>query len=86
MYDMAICMKTTLNLDGDLLLDVKKRAAATDRTLTSMVETALRQLMASEQEIHKQYRFKAKPVKGKLLPGADVDDRDALYDLMDGRR
>ena len=82
---MGVCVKTTLNLDDDLLKDAKKRAAATDRTLTSFVETAMRQLLAMEQEVHTPYRFKGKPVKGKILPGVDINDRDALYDLMGDR-
>jgi hypothetical protein len=78
-------MKTTLNIDDDVLLSAKRQAAATDRTLTSMVETALRQLLAVEQRATKPYRFRGKPVKGKLLPGVDLNDRDGLYDLMERR-
>ena len=34
-------MRTTLSLDGDLMREVKRRAAETDQTVSAMVETAL---------------------------------------------
>jgi plasmid stability protein len=80
-----MALKTTLNLDDRLLRSAKTRAAESDRTLTALVEEALRELLRQEASTVRRYRFSAKPVKGGLRPGVDLNDRDALYDLMDGR-
>jgi hypothetical protein len=82
---MVICMKTTLNLDDAVIRAAKERAARTDRTLTSIVEEALRQLIRQETEPVRGYRFDAKPVKGRLRAGVDLSDRKSLYDTMDAR-
>ena len=82
---MAFCMKTTLNLDDRLLRQAKKRAAATDRTLTAMIESGLRLVLAAETGPTRGYKFQGKAVKGAPLPGVDLNDRDALYERMDGR-
>lgn len=82
---MVICMKTTLNLDPELMKSVKQRALDTNQTITALVETSLRQLLARDMTMRKPYRFTAKPVKGKLMPGVDLTDRDALYELMEDR-
>jgi hypothetical protein len=79
-------MKTTLNLDDALMRSVKERAARTGTTLTALVESALRELLAGQAKSKKPFRFKLTPVKGKLRPGVDLADRDSLFDIMDGLR
>jgi hypothetical protein len=81
---MVIQMKTTLNLDEQLMRDVKQLAAAQGRTLTSVVETALRDLLQRSTE-KPDYTFDFPVVRGGGPPKVDVADRDALYDLMEGR-
>lgn len=76
-------MKTTLNLDDQILRRAKDRAARDGVTLTRFVENALHaQLMASR---HKRPGFKLEliTVKGNRPPNVDVSDRDALYDVID---
>lgn len=76
-------MKTTLNLDDDLLREAKKRAAEGGTTLTHLVEEALRSALTEEPPAH-PYVFDFPVVDaGPLL--VDPADRDALYDLMEGR-
>jgi len=43
---MLICMRTTLILPDDLYRELKRVAAAADRTMTSFVEEALRAALA----------------------------------------
>jgi predicted Zn-dependent protease len=83
---MFICMRTTLNIDDDLMRTVKKYAAETDRTISAIIETALRYLIEQEQRTDQPYRLRWKTVRGGLQAGVDLTDRDALIDHMEKRR
>jgi hypothetical protein len=76
--------KTTLNLDTELLREAKKRAAEEGTTLTEIVERALRDAL-DEPAPREPYVFDFPTVDGGGPPLVDVADRDALYDLMEGR-
>jgi hypothetical protein len=76
-------MKTTLNLDGDLLREAKKRAAEEGITLTRVVEDALRSAL-TERPATERFKLRLKVVDGGP-PLVDVADRDALYERMEGR-
>ena len=78
-------MKTTLNLDDALIRTAKQRGAATGRTLTSMVEAGLREVLRAETAPRVRYRMKWTVADGGPLPGVDVADRDSLYDRMERR-
>ena len=80
---MYFCMRTTLDLDDELMRAVKRRAAETRRTLTSIVETALRELLRRENEPTGTFSLDWTPVRGGVQPGVDVTDRDALFRRMD---
>jgi hypothetical protein len=82
MRDMVSHMKTTLNIDDAVMVRLKREAARQGRTMSELVETALRGLLQSRK----------KPVELCPLPtfnsgGAlvDVADREALYQAMEGR-
>lgn len=83
---MLFCMRTTLNLDDSLMRSLKRRAAETGRTLTSLVEEAIRSMLEREARPASDYRLRWVVVEGGARPGIDVDDRDSLMDIMDGRR
>ena len=85
-HDMLICMRTTLNLDDGLMRSLKRRAAETGRTLTSLVEEAIHALLDRDAVPATEYRLDWVIVEGGARPGIDLSDRDALIDLMDGRR
>jgi len=79
---MVFHMKTTLQIDDGVMVRLKREAARTGRTMSELVETALRGLL------------RAKPAAVVLRPlpsfnsgGAlvDVADREALYRAMEGR-
>jgi plasmid stability protein len=75
-------MRTTINLDDDLLAEAKLVAARTGRSLTAVVEDALRE---SLRRRHLPGREVVKPPvfgEGGLQPGVDLDDSAALLDLM----
>ncbi len=82
---MLLCMRTTLNIDDHLYQAAKVKAAKEGKTLTRVVEDALMQHL-NPPEPSKRFRLKVITERGELLPGVNIDDRDSLYEIMEGRR
>jgi hypothetical protein len=80
-------MRTTIRLSPDLLRAVKRRAAESGRTLTSLIEDALRVALARSPSGAAPVPLEL-PVSGSggLRPGVDLDDSADLLDVMDGAR
>lgn len=75
-------MKTTLNLDDQILRNAKEQAARDGITLTAFVEQALRaSLLEGSEKV--TYRFRPEVVKGNRPPNVDISERDALYEVID---
>jgi hypothetical protein len=83
---MFICMRTTFNLDDELFRALKKRAAETGRTMTELVDEALREMLARDPGPSEVHEFPWVTIRGKLRPGIDVTDRNSLLEAMEGRR
>jgi hypothetical protein len=83
--DMFCCMRTTININDELLSEAKKQAAKTNRTLTTVIEDALR-LALQTQRPKTTGRTVRIPTSGSggLLPGVNLDDTSAVLDRMDG--
>ena len=80
-------MRTTVRLDEDLLREAKAYAAATDRTLTELVEDALRDILARREVKRRGRRIQLPTYRGiGVQPGVDLDDTASLWDLMDRER
>lgn len=80
-------MRTTVRLDERLLREAREFAARNGRTLTALIEDALRQLLARRPGPPARRPFRLRPFKGTgLSPGVDLDDSAALLDLMETRR
>lgn len=79
-------MRTTMNLPDDLLAELKKAAAESHRTVTAVVEDALRETLTRRKR-RRHARSAEIPTFGKLglHPGIDLDDSAALLDLMETR-
>jgi hypothetical protein len=77
--------RTTIRLDDRLLADAKELAARTGRTLTSVIEEALRRLLSPGPGMSRSRRVRlpVSKVAGGLQPGVDLDDSAALLDLME---
>jgi hypothetical protein len=79
-------MRTTIRLPADLLALLKRRAADTNRTLTAVVEDALRRALKTSQS-----GGKVRPTRlstfgtGGLQPGVDLDDSVALLNMLEAR-
>lgn len=77
-------MRTTIRIDDDLLRAAKKLAASTDRTLTAVIEDALRLTLALSKKSARKRKVKLKTCGGNgPLPGVDLDDSASLLDLME---
>jgi Arc/MetJ family transcription regulator len=80
--DMVFHMKTTLNIDDTVMAELKREAARQGRTMSEMVETALRLLLRSQR---KRGTIPALPTFRSGGAFVDIADRDALYQAMEGR-
>ena len=81
---MLLCMKTTIQLDDQLLLEAQKHAAQTGRTLKAVIEDALREALARTEATRSQTRVPLKTFKGRgVQPGVDLDDTSSLLDSME---
>ncbi|MDH3402616.1 MAG: ribbon-helix-helix domain-containing protein [Acidobacteriota bacterium] len=78
-------MRTTLNLADDVTRAVKQEAAASGRTMTEVIETALRDALLRKAPPPTPFELRLPTVGGTPRPGVDLTDRDALYELMEGR-
>lgn len=80
-------MRTTVRLDDELLAEAKRFAARTGRTLTSLIDEGLREVLARGER-----RAPAKRVelptggRGGLRPGVRIDSWADLLDLMERDR
>ena len=84
-WSMLLCMRTTIEIADELLRQAKKKAAEESAPLRQVVEEALR-LYLRKNKKKTGYRLGWRTERGKLLPGVRLDDRGALFDLMEGRR
>lgn len=79
---MLLCMRTTVNLPDELYRAVRVRAAQEGRTVTSLLEEALRKALDDGDADGGEYRVR--PLSGADLDARlPVDDNAALRDLMD---
>lgn len=84
---MLRCMRTTVRLNDHLLKEAKQLAAGTGRTLTAVIEDALREMLARSKKPPKRSHVTLPTFPGNgLLPGVDLDDTAALLDLMESPR
>ena len=75
-------MKTTLNIDDKIMIELKREAARQGRTMSELVETALRLLLRSRR---KRKTLPALPSFNSGGAFVDIADRSALYNAMEGR-
>jgi hypothetical protein len=80
-------MRTTLKLDDELLREAKKRAAASGKTMTQVIEEAIRESFLRSEENRKHRKRIELPVHfgGVLQPGVNLDDSAGLLAIMDGQ-
>lgn len=80
-------MRTTVRLDDSLLADAKAAAAKSGRTLTQVIEDALREALGRRMSIESSPTPVGLPTfAGRgLQAGIDLDNTASLLELMDER-
>ncbi|MBI4492956.1 MAG: type II toxin-antitoxin system VapB family antitoxin [Chloroflexi bacterium] len=77
-------MRTTIRLDEQLLKEARELAIRSGKSLTSIIEDALRESLARQRSSGQRERVRLATFSGKgLLPGVDLDDSAALLDVME---
>ncbi len=77
-------MRTTIRLNDQLLTEVKQLANDTGKTMTAIIEDALRQMIAQRNQSVPKAPVKLITVSGNgLQAGVDLDDSATLLDLME---
>ena len=77
-------MRTTLTIDDFLLGEAKAIAARTHRSIGSVVEDALRQMMARADDTRSTTRAVSLPSDGGsgLQPGVDLENKEQIAELL----
>lgn len=81
-------MRTTIRLDDQLLKSAKRLAHDTGKSLTAIIEDALRQTLtrrATSQQTRKPVKLTTVSGHG-VRPGVDVNDSAALLAIMERPR
>lgn len=77
-------MRTTIRLDDQLLRSAKRFAHDTGKSLTAVIEDALRQVLSRRTAKQPRNTVKLTTVAGRgVLPGVDLDDSAALLAHME---
>ena len=75
-------MRTTLNLDDQLLISAKHRALEEKVSLARVIENALRESLAKPGAMREAIRLITASGPG-VKPGVDLDNGRSLRDIMD---
>jgi len=76
-------MKTTLNIDDTVMAQLKREAARQGRTMSELVETALRLFFQTRR---KRPKLPPLPTFRGGVEIVDIADRNALYDILNEER
>jgi hypothetical protein len=75
-------VKTTLNIDDTVMAELEREAARQGRSVSELVESALRLLLHSHRKQDKLAPLPTFRGGGALI---DIADRDTLRQAMEGR-
>lgn len=76
-------MKTTINLNDQLLRRAKRQASTRGITLARFIEDALRAKLMDDDRDPPAFKLNVKTVRGHAPPNVDIADREALCDVLD---
>ena len=79
-------MRTTINIDEQLLSQAKMAATRANRTLGSVIEDALRSALqpASAARQRRRVTLPVSRGSGGLRPGVNLDSTTELLEIMEG--
>ena len=78
-------MKRPLDFNDRPLRAAKARAAEEGETPTRLIERAPREYLQAPRALGRPYRADLLTKQGRPVAGVNPDDRDMLYERMDGR-
>lgn len=77
-------MRTTINVDDQLLMQAKAQAAASGVTLAQLIEDALRETLIRRENMENRERVRMITMKGTgTRPGIDLDNSQSLLEIME---
>ena len=77
-------MRTTIRLDDQLMRSAKRYAHETGKSLTALIEDALRHILSRRAVKEPRKPVKLTTVSGHgIRPGVDLDDSAALLTFME---
>ncbi len=77
-------MRTTIRIDEQLLKEAKQLAIRSGKSLTSIIEDALRESLSRQRGSGPREPVRLVTCGGNgLLPGVDLDDSSALLDILE---
>ena len=77
--------RTTIVFDDDVMESLKMRSALEGTSMKELVNRYLRDVFSGKKR-RSSFKFEWKTYKGKLQPGVSLEDRDTLFEIMEGRR
>jgi len=80
---MSRHMRTTVRLPDALMNQAKREAQRRGETVTALIEQGLRLILSQSGSVRKRITLPVSTATGGLLPGVDLDNSAALWDLMD---
>ena len=80
---MLRCMRTTIRISDDLLIKAKRKAALENRSLTALIEEALRVALAESVVERDPVELPVSRSTGGVLPGIDLNDSAALLETLE---
>jgi mRNA-degrading endonuclease RelE of RelBE toxin-antitoxin system len=81
---MVFHMKTTLMIHDNIMKELKALAARQGKTISELVETALRMMLHPRAEGPPEELPELPTFRGGR-PRVDISDRESLYQAMEGR-
>ncbi len=83
--DTYLCMRTTVDIDDDLLAEAKAVAVRERRSVRSLIEEGLRKVIrpVAAKDRGKGFDLPVSSAGGGVMPGVDFSKHSALLDLMD---
>jgi hypothetical protein len=77
-------MRTTINIDDQLLVQAKVQAAALGVTLAQLIEDALRESLIRRENVEHRERVRLITMQGTgTRPGIDLDNSHSLLEIME---
>lgn len=80
---MFLCMRTTIHIDNHLFAELKRIAADTGRTLTAVIQDALRESLSRRRTADRPVADLPLFHGTGVMPGVDLSDTASLLDLIE---